>query len=52
MTTRSWLDMCRAADKNFEYDRLYPVAYEFSGTRVFRDHPGSGAYGTSTDTST
>lgn len=52
MTTRSFLDLCRQADKNFDQERLYPEAYRFSNGRVFRDHPGSGAYGTNTDTST
>lgn len=53
MTTRSFLDMCRQADKDFDRERLYPVAYEFfGGARMFRDYPGSGAYGTNTSTST
>ena len=45
---RSWSAEVRKADRDFDQERLRPVAYRFSNDREFRDRPDPYAVSTST----
>jgi len=47
-TTRSWLDLVRKADKDFDEKRLRPVVYVMSNGREFKDRPDPYAVNTGT----
>ena len=40
-SVRSWLQIVRDADKDFDKESLRPIAYEFSNGRKFRHRPYS-----------